>query len=52
MIRWERCMDIFALRRQGLAFRAIARKVGMHRNTVKKYIEEGEPSQYRKGKPR
>ncbi|MBM9615515.1 IS21 family transposase [Desulfobulbus rhabdoformis] len=32
-------MDIIALHRQGLSMRAIARKLGMHRNTVKKYIE-------------
>jgi len=41
MITKEEFMDIIALHRQGLSMRAIARKLGMHRNTVKKYIEGG-----------
>jgi len=41
MIAMEVFMDIFALRRQGLSFRAIAKKLKVHRNTVKKYLEEG-----------
>ena len=32
-------MDIIALHRNGLKQRAIARKLGISRNTVKKYIE-------------
>ena len=35
-------MDILTLHRQGLTQRAIARKLGVSRNTVKKYIDEPE----------
>ena len=35
-------MDILSLHRKGLTQRAIARKLGISRNTVKKYIEEPE----------
>ena len=45
-------MDILTLHRRGLKQRAIARKLGISRNTVKKYIEKPalafEPSQGRK----
>jgi transposase len=41
MISLEVFMDILALRHQGLSFRAIAKKLNIHRNTVKKYVEEG-----------
>ena len=45
-------MDILTLQRRGLKQRAIARKLGISRNTVKKYIEKPalgfEPSQARK----
>ena len=34
MIAWEVYMDIVALHRQGHSERAIARKLGIHRNTV------------------
>lgn len=50
MIALEVFMDVFALRRQGLTFRAIAKKLGIHRNTVKKYLEEGKPPRYKKTK--
>jgi transposase len=46
MITWERYMDIFALRRQGFSFRTIAKKLGIHRNTVKKYLTQEKPPQY------
>ncbi|MCX5881272.1 MAG: IS21 family transposase [Deltaproteobacteria bacterium] len=36
-------MDIFALRRQGFSFRTIAHKLGIHRETVKKYLQENRP---------
>lgn len=48
MITWEAFMDIVALHRQGLSERAIARKLHIHRNTVKKYLQEGQKPQYRK----
>lgn len=39
MISMEVFMDIFSLRRQGLSMRAIAKKLGIHRKTVKKFLE-------------
>ena len=50
MILMEVFMDIFVLRRQGLSFRSIAKKLGIHRNTVKKYLESGMPPQYQRQK--
>jgi transposase len=41
------CMEIWALKRQGYSIRAIARKLGIHRKTVKKYLETKEFSKYR-----
>ncbi len=52
MIAWEVYMDIVALHRQGLSERAIARKLGIHRNTVKKYIRSGQTPKYKKKKRR
>jgi len=52
MISMEVFMDIFALRRQGFSLRYIAKKLGIHRNTVKKYLETGSVPQYRKRKRR
>lgn len=43
-------MDIWALKRQGYSIRAIAKKLGLHRKTVKKYLETGEFPAYRKVK--
>ena len=45
-------MDIFTLKGKGLSQRKIARKLGISRNTVKKYLENPEfpDSQKRKGK--
>jgi DNA-binding CsgD family transcriptional regulator len=39
MISEEVFMDIIALRRQGYSMRAIAKKLGIHRNTVKRHLE-------------
>jgi transposase len=52
MIAWEDYMDIVTLHRQGLSERAIARKLGIHRNTVKKYIQEKQPPEYKKSQRR
>ena len=52
MIAWEVYMDIIGLHRQGLSERAIARKLGIHRNTVKKYIQPEQTPQYIKNKRR
>lgn len=46
------CMDIFTLRRQGHSIRSIAKKLGLHRDTVTKYLEKGELPRYTKGKRR
>ena len=52
MIAKEVCMDIFALRRQGHSIRSIARKLGLHRKTVKKYLDQEALPEYPKGKRR
>ena len=52
MISWEVYMDIVALHRQGLSDRAIARKLNIHRNTVKKYLVEGQAPAYQKSQRR
>jgi transposase len=52
MISVEVFMDVFALSRQGLTVRAIARKLGIHRNTVKKYLQSGSVPSYRKSRRR
>jgi transposase len=41
-------MDIVGLHRQGLSERAIARKLHIHRNTVKKYLVERQTPTYQK----
>ncbi len=52
MIATEVFMDILALHRQGHSMRWIAKKLGIHRNTVKKYITPKKPPQYTKKKRR
>ena len=52
MIAQEVCMDIFTLYRQGHRLRSIARKLGLHRDTVKKYLDREELPRYPKGKQR
>lgn len=52
MICTEVFMDILAFHRQGHSMRWIAKKFGIHRNTVKKYIIEKKQPQYRKQKQR
>lgn len=47
MINMEVFVDIFALRRQWMSMRSIARKLGIHRNTVKKYLDCNHPPAYR-----
>jgi transposase len=47
MVGKEECMEIWALKRQGYSNRAIARKLGIHRKTVKKYLESKEFPLYR-----
>ena len=50
MISLEVFMDIFSLRNQGFSRRAIAKKLGIHRDTVKKYLEGKMLPTYRKTK--
>lgn len=50
MITTEVFMDIISLHRQGFSMRTIAKKLGIHRNTVKKHIEGNTFPQYRKTK--
>jgi transposase len=50
MITTEVFMDIISLHRQGLSMRAIAKKLGVHRNTVKNHIEGNMFPQYHKAK--
>ena len=52
MISTEEFMDILALHRQGHSMRWIAKKLGIHRDTVKKYITQKKQPQYRKQKRR
>ena len=47
MVKREKVMDIVALKKQGLKNRAIARKLGIHRKTVSKYLaNSGEVKPY------
>lgn len=46
MITMEGFIDIIAIHRQGMSMRAIARKLGVRRDTVKKYIEGGAMPRY------
>jgi transposase len=52
MITTEAFMDILALHRQGQSMRQIAKQLGIHRDTVKKYIIGKGPPRYRKRKRR
>lgn len=42
-------MDIKVLKAQGYSQRAVARKMGLHRDTVRRVWDEGEPRKYRRG---
>ncbi len=50
MITTEAFMDIVSLHRQGFSMRAIAKRLGTHRNTVKRHIEGNAFPQYHKTK--
>ena len=52
MIELEVFMDIHSLHREGLSQRAIARKLGIHRHTVKKHLEARDVPKYVKDKRR
>jgi len=52
MISKEGYMDIQALYRQGMTVRAISRRLGLHRNTVKKHLASDEFPRYRKTRRR
>ena len=50
MISKEVYMDIKAMYRRGMSMRAIARRLGIHRNTVKRHLESDSFPEYRKRK--
>lgn len=52
MITKEVFMDIHSLRREGYSFRAIAKKLGIHRDTVKRHLEAKTLPQYHTEKNR
>lgn len=52
MISTEVFMDILALHRQGHSMREIAKMLGIHRDTVKRYITQKKQPQYQKQKRR
>ena len=48
MISTEVCMDIFQLKRAGHSIRFIARKLKLHRKTVRKYLESNSLPEYKR----
>ena len=48
-VRWK---VVHAAKRRGLSIRAIARETGIHRNTVRKYLEADSPPMNRPRRPR
>jgi transposase len=48
MLLQESWMDIRALKAQGFSQRAVARRLGVHRDTVRRVWEESEPRRYRR----
>ena len=48
MISVEVFMDIIALHRQGYSIRSISKKLGIHRDTVKRHLESNSFPQWRK----
>ena len=49
IVRWK---VVHAAKRRGLSIRAIARETGIHRNTVRKYLEADSPPMNRPRRPR
>lgn len=52
MIEWERCMEFQILRTQGLSLRDIAERKGVSVNTVRRYLHQRTPPQYKAREPR
>ncbi|WP_348905198.1 helix-turn-helix domain-containing protein, partial [Escherichia coli] len=47
MVTFETVMEITILHKQGMSSRAIARELGISRNTVKRYLQaKSEPPKY------
>lgn len=47
MVTFETVMEIKILHKQGMSSRAIARELGIYRNTVKRYLQaKSEPPKY------
>jgi transposase len=49
MLPQESWMDIKVLKAQGYSQRAVARRLGVHRDTVRRVWDENEPRKYRRG---
>lgn len=47
MLKWETCMEIQILSKQGKSIKAICRETGHSRNTVRKYLRSEDPPKYR-----
>lgn len=50
--RQSRCKRVWALRERGMGIRAIARKLGLSRKTVRKYLYHDQPHLFKKGQRR
>lgn len=50
MIRLEEWVDAVALHRQGLGIKAIARRLGVSRNAVRRALRRGGPPIYQRGR--
>ena len=50
MLTHEEFMDIWSLHKQGLSQRQIAKRLGIHRRTVQKYLQKGERGPYQRPK--
>ncbi|WP_155401588.1 helix-turn-helix domain-containing protein, partial [Ralstonia solanacearum] len=52
MLTQEQAVEIKVLARRGTAVREIARQTGLSRNTVRRYLREGQAGRYRQREPR
>ncbi|PZN03539.1 MAG: IS21 family transposase, partial [Bacillota bacterium] len=52
MLKGGSLMDILRLKAEGLSVREIARRTGLSRNTVRKYLRQPEPPRYKPRPPK